>query len=297
MSDADELSFDTTAGAVSQSCTDCGNALTQRYWEWQGKAVCADCHDSLSQRLAADRNSASFPRALLLGGGTAIGCGIAYAVFVAVTDFQLALITIGIAYLVGRVVRNASRGFGGLRYQLLAVVLTYVASTMGYAPALWSALSATPQSAEPDDSDLDSRVDARLDATSSDGVAVTPNGDRRALDPSVTQEDGVSVEASTAPAATEPPSLLGFLLALVIFAGLMLASPFLLITDAPIGFLIVCFGLWEAWKQARSVDVAIAGPFVLAAVPPIDASTSDGDFSASPAPAEVENDVSPPTST
>lgn len=43
-----------------------------------------------------------------------------------------ALVTVGIGYLVARVVRKASRGVGGVQYQVLAAVLTYLASAMAY---------------------------------------------------------------------------------------------------------------------------------------------------------------------
>jgi hypothetical protein len=148
---------------------------------------------------AKANTGAAFGKAVLLGGLTAIGCGIGYAVFVSVTRMQLALITIGIAYVVASVVRKASGGFSGPRFQVLAVVLTYLASTMGYAPGLLTAL----------------------------------------------REDGA-------------PHAVSLLIT-------MLAAPFLELTSAPIGVLIVGFGLWEAWRRSRGVPAALEGPFRVAA--------------------------------
>lgn len=269
MDDANELSFDIPASTTSQPCSGCSAGLEGRYWEWQGKALCTTCGQSLEQELATAKKAASFPRALLLGGGTAIGCGIAYAIFVAVTDYQLALITIGIAYLVARVVRHASRGFGGLRYQLLAVALTYLASTMGYAPALWSALQQPSSEAS--------------------GDAAQVGNDPRAPEPVGIGDAAADTGAPTEPAAaSEPVSLLGLVFALVVFSLVVLASPFLLIADAPIGFLIVCFGLWEAWRQLKPITIALAGPFLLADAPPPQPQVAD-------APAESVAANTPPT--
>jgi hypothetical protein len=41
----------------------------------------------------------------------------------------------------------------------------------------------------------------------------------------------------------------------------MLAAPFLAATEAPIGLLIVGFGLWEAWKLTGGVPMVLGGPY------------------------------------
>ena len=45
------------------------------------------------------------------------------------------------------------------------------------------------------------------------------------------------------------------------------AAPFLMGVENIIGMLIIAFGLWEAWKINRRVDVAITGPYTVTPAP------------------------------
>lgn len=146
---------------------------------------------------------------------------------------QLALVTIGIAFLIAKVVRKAAAGVGGRRFQVLAVVLTYLAACMGYAPSLIKSVK----------NSLDEHAHsaaASSNTSSTEGAGSLPT------------------------AAPEPAAKVdGF--AVVKFFGLMfgilLAAPFLEFTEAPIGLLIVAFGLWEAWKLSRGVPLTVDGPY------------------------------------
>jgi hypothetical protein len=145
MTDTPGLSFDkaeyASGGDASAPCANCRSPLVGQYWKWQNHAVCDGCRTKVSGTFAKALTGAAFRRALLQGGGVAIACGIAYAAFVAVTKFQIAFATIGIAVLVAKQVRKASGGAGGLRFQVLAVALTYFASTMGYLPSIFEGIA------------------------------------------------------------------------------------------------------------------------------------------------------------
>lgn len=220
-----ELSFDRAAyeqSGAGPPCANCNGPLGDEYWEFSSRPICGSCKGRISEALAASQSKAAFLRAVLLGGGTALGCGIAYAVFVALTDYQLALITIGIAFVIAKVLRHCSGGAGGRKYQILAVALTYLASTMGYAPAMFAGLKATAM-----------------------------------------EEPAASSTPAPAGAPDEAPSATagGLVLAAGIFLALTLAAPFLAAAEAPIGLLIVAFGLWEAWRLTGGVPATIGGPY------------------------------------
>jgi hypothetical protein len=185
-------------------CSGCKRAMGGEYWTFRSSPVCGACRGAIEASIARATSNASLGRAVLRGAGVALACGVGYAIFVAVTRLQIALITIGIAFLVAKVVRKASGGIGGRRFQLLAVALTYLASAMGYLPGILRAAF----------------------------------------------EGGVEVK--------QP-----FKLAAIVF-GYALAAPFLELRQAPLGLLIVGFGLWEAWKLTREVPVAFEGPFRIA---------------------------------
>lgn len=131
--------------APGVACGMCNSPVRGEYWQWVGRVVCARCKDRVSQLEAHAKSPQALARAVVMGAGTALACGVGYALIVAATHSQLAIVTIGIGYLVATVIRKATANVSGRRYQVLAVLLTYVASAMGYAPYLWPAIKATPE--------------------------------------------------------------------------------------------------------------------------------------------------------
>jgi hypothetical protein len=178
--------------AATAPCTNCKRPLEGQYWKFRSGPVCRSCRDGIEAAVTRATSGASLGRAALEGGAVALACGVGYAAFAAASHIQIALVTIGIGFVVAKVVRRASGGVGGARFQILAVALTYVASTMGYLPSIWSAFD------EP-------RVATVL--------------------------------------------------------RLALQAPFLEATHAPLGLLIIGFGLWEAWKLTKGVPIVLEGPF------------------------------------
>jgi hypothetical protein len=234
--DAGALSFDKATYAHEAGdrapCSSCKGPLGEQYWQWQAQQLCAKCRVQISELLERSQSSAAFRRAVLLGGAAAIGCGIAYAIFVAVANFQMALVTLGIAFVIAKVMRHCSAGVGGRKYQILAVVLTYVASAMGYAPGVLSGMhDDTTKSAS---------------APQPTAAAATP-------------------AAPKAPARADRAEKHGgagiIVVGLAVIFCITLAAPILAATQAPMGLLIVAFGLWEAWKLSRGIPLTIDGPY------------------------------------
>jgi hypothetical protein len=67
-----------------------------------------------------------------LGAGV-VGAGIYYAV-IAIAHVEVGIVAILIGYMVGYAVRKGARGRGGLRFQVVAVALTYASVALAYAP-------------------------------------------------------------------------------------------------------------------------------------------------------------------
>jgi hypothetical protein len=246
----DRATYASGSGATAP-CTVCKKPLGDRYWKWQQHIVCDACRNGLAATLESSQSASSFGKALLQGGLVALGCGVAYAIFVGVTKIQLAIATIGIAFVIAKVVRKASRGVSGRRFQVLAVALTYVASAMGYAPGIFKALG--------DTSEQHASPAASVAAPTGGAVPTTAADSASAVAPT-TSGPGQATTGNN-DAAQKPMGALGLVLGIVLILALILAAPFLELTDAPIGFLIVLFGLWEAWKLSRGVPVALEGPF------------------------------------
>ena len=131
---ADALQFDTAEPSVPQfaslSCAVCSQPLRDSYHEVNGKTVCAGC------RAGLEAARGSFPRAILLGAGAGFAGWAIYFAILKITSFELALIAILVGYMVGKAVNAASGGRGGRAYQILAVVITWVACTSAYLPLL-----------------------------------------------------------------------------------------------------------------------------------------------------------------
>jgi hypothetical protein len=214
--------------AAGPNCAKCQAAIRERYWRLNNQLFCESCRAQVSAIVANALAQASFGKAALWGGAVALACGIAYAIFVQATGMQLALVTIAIAYAVAKVVRRASGGLSGRRFQILAVLLTYVASAMGYAGPVLHGLSAA--------------------APKADGSAA---GEKQAATDSATNK----TDDHSRPGA-------GFMvLGLLFLFGIVLAAPVLAATQAPIGLVIVGIGLYEAWKLSRPVAIVLDGPY------------------------------------
>lgn len=240
-------------GAGAPGCGLCQEPLAGTFYETNGQPTCASCHDVLRQ---AHAGSAGL-RGVIVAVVAALGAGIAgallYYAVLAFTGYEIGLIAIVVGWLVGSAARWGSGGRGGRAYQAIAMSVTYVAIVSTYVPFIFAGAPSAP--ATPDGTPTDTAVHGPAtpdDATPS--AAVTPP----AAD---------SPEAVTSPSASEEPPLtpLGFLKVLGILSLIVLASPFLAGFDNVIGWLIIGFALYEAWKLTRRVTLEITGPYALPA--------------------------------
>lgn len=86
-----------------------------------------------------------FPRALLFGFVGAILGALAYALFIGITGIALGYLAIGVAFLVAKAMTLGSRERGGRKYQIAAVVLTYLAVAAAHAMLVcWDVRTQTP---------------------------------------------------------------------------------------------------------------------------------------------------------
>lgn len=252
------LQFDTAqyshgaAAAPSTQCKLCGATIRGEYWYWAQKIVCAGCRDRVLAAEAEGKSGKTFLVAALRGGLVALAGGLAYAIFVATVKIQLALITIGIAFLIAQQIQKTTRGFSDRRHQVLAVVLTYFAGAMGYAPALLTALREGARTHHA------AGAAGSASAVGSEGVGyAAPESEPDAPKSS----PGSTGDAPTPASAKAPVGFGTFVLAILFLVGLCLASPILGATQAPIGLLIVGFGLWEAWRRTAPIPTRIGGPY------------------------------------
>jgi hypothetical protein len=238
-------------------CGLCARPITVEYWQALGKILCADCRAAVERQAASTGKGATFAKALLVGGGAALGCGIGYAVFVGVSKIQFALVTIGIGWAVGRSIQRVTRGFGGVKYQVLAVALTYFASSMGYLPAVFKGIF--------------SGADHGAETAASAAPSSSPSSSSTDPPPVPGRAGELPSPPATPPAAAAPPSVARLALSLVALTGiagfLMLAAPFLELGEGLNGLLglaIIFFGMRTAWRISKGVVATVTGPHRLA---------------------------------
>ena len=110
----------------TDTCMSCRQPAVGSYYRVNGALACARCKEQLEAQLPKDSHAA-FVRGLMFGVGGAILGLILYSVFGIVTGIEIGYISLAVGYIVGKAMRMGSRGNGGRRYQLAAVILTYAA--------------------------------------------------------------------------------------------------------------------------------------------------------------------------
>lgn len=131
------LDFSTApaSGTAAPTCAGCKRTLTDEYWTIGRAVVCASCRDNIMTAEAA-ATYPRFGRAVLYGIGGMLAGAIVWYIVEKVLNLEIGFIAILLGYLVGRAIRLGAQNRGGLRYQILAVVLTYIGISLAYAPFL-----------------------------------------------------------------------------------------------------------------------------------------------------------------
>ncbi len=237
--DRPELQFERAefAAPAGLGCAVCKRPIGDTYFELNGHVICPPCRDrELSAR--EDGNGAGrLARGTVFGlGAAALGTVVWYVVR-EITRLEIGLIAIGIGIAVGTGVRRGARGRGGPAYQLLAVLLTYLSIASANAPLVWNGLHRGIALGV-----------ARQAAAPSSGAAVTP-----AVSP-----DSDAVKARVDEIIAHLP-----LTAWMWVGWAVLKSPFFGGAQNIIGWLIIFFGLQQAWRLTRAAPFALSGPFSL----------------------------------
>jgi hypothetical protein len=119
-----------TAGAT---CKACSRPLGSTHYRVNGQPTCAECAAQIKARLPQDSHAA-FVRGITFGiGGAMVGL-VLYVAFAITTGLVIGFVSLAVGYIVGKAIIMGSKGRGGRRYQLTAVVLTYMAVSLAAVP-------------------------------------------------------------------------------------------------------------------------------------------------------------------
>jgi len=234
-----ELQFDTAvpkggsspAATGTVMCQSCSHPITSTYYDVSGQSTCAACRTTIGTLMETPSGAGPLLKAALFGVGGGIAGAIVYYAVLALTGYEVGLVAIVIGYMVGYTVRKGAGG-GGRRFQVMAVLLTYLAVGLAYTPIA-----------------IKGAVDEEKKATAA-------------------QASGRKLETETG-AEAEPTLSAGLALAGV--ALLALALPVLVVVgglpSSLISAAIIFFGMAQAWKMTGKPPLVITGPFRVGAHP------------------------------
>lgn len=123
----------------TERCRICNSLISGEYFRVNGQMACGKCAGEASHGQPSDSHAA-FARALLLGAGAAMVGLALYATFAIVTGLTIGYLALAVGWLVAKGMMKGSNGVGGLRYQVVAVLLTYAAISMSSIPIIISQL-------------------------------------------------------------------------------------------------------------------------------------------------------------
>lgn len=212
------------------ACSSCGQKISGEYYRVNGAATCADCTRRLQEQTPLDSHQA-FVRGLLFGVGAAVLGFILYVVFALTTGLVIGFVSLAVGYLVGKAIVLGSGGVGGRRYQVAAVLLTYMAVSLAAVP-----------------------------------IAISVHMKHKSAQQHTQVNDpaaGPAASTAAAPAAPAPAPKMGFAKALGLLTVLGLASPFLALADpghGVIGLIILLVGIRIAWQLTAARPLDISGP-------------------------------------
>jgi hypothetical protein len=233
-------------------CAACGQPVVHEYYRVNGAMACPSCAANAQTSVAKDTHAA-FVRAVLFGIAAAILGLILYSAFGIITGLVIGYLSLAVGYMVGKAMLMGSRGIGGRRYQIVAVLLTYSAVSMSAIPI---AISMQSKAREQRQEQTRKLQDQHRQALSDEQRQLEKEfGQQHTERPPVQNTPPAEVPQQ---AKMSPAAALGYL------ALIGLASPFLELQDPVhgfIGLIILLVGIRIAWQLTAAKLPEVSGPF------------------------------------
>jgi hypothetical protein len=256
------------------ACSECKAPMRDKYFALNERPICPKCKPGYARRIERGTSTTSFLRSASMGLGVALVGAVAMAAVVSIFPFARIFVLIPIGFLIGKTVMKAVDGYGGRRYQYLAVGLAYFGISLGQVvPAVREAADAEVR-----------RAAIRADTNrtlATQGLALeeamrdmaqdsTFIGSPLAEDGEEAEEDAVAPAQAGGPAPkAEEKSGPANLLILFLFLPILALFQGLGIHVTAVGFLALGYALYQAWKQTdgHGLDLNLKGPFRVGAGP------------------------------
>jgi len=227
----------------SDRCNVCSQPVLHEFYRVNGVMTCPSCTSNAQSVLPEDTHGA-FVRALLFGCGGALLGLILYSTFGIITGLVIGYLSLAVGYLVGKAMMMGSKGIGGRRYQIAAVLFTYAAVSMSAIPIAISMQMKSHEEQKPKPTDEQSQLEKE--------------SGQQLSSPSPAQQTQAAPKEE---AQNTKPS---FAAAIGYLAMIGLASPFLELQESfggIIGLVILFVGIRIAWRITAAKLPEISGPF------------------------------------
>lgn len=222
-------------GGGGATCGFCKKPIPYEYHQVNQTTACGACRQTVEASLAQRPGVVGFLKALGAGSGAAAAGAVMWFLIARFAHMELGIIAIAVGFAVGCAVRWGTAGRGGWLYQLLAIVLTYLAIVTSYMPGIAEGLVQSFQD----------------------------NGSR------VTQaaQGDVAAPASTPDNAPKTVGQISPVLWVVVFV-IACAAPFLAGASNFMGWIIIGIALYQAWKMNKRAVVQVSGPYAVTPTAP-----------------------------
>lgn len=124
----------------TERCRICGSFISGEYYRVNNQMACSACGAQAQAGQPTDSHAA-FARAILWGIGAAILGMLLYAAIIMTAHFTIGYFALGVGWMVGTAIKKGSNGMGGRRYQVVAVLLTYLAISSAAVPPFVQAIN------------------------------------------------------------------------------------------------------------------------------------------------------------
>lgn len=221
----------------TERCRVCGNLISGEYYRVNNQMACSTCAQQARDGQPKDSHAA-FLRAVLFGIGGAIAGMVLFSGIELMLHFSIGYLALAVGWLVATAMKKGSNGLGGVRYQVVAVLLTYLAISASAVPLLVR--------------DINREIDRR-------------NAQLAAQAASAQEASGEAAGTASAPVKQvrmDWSKVTGLMVEWAV------ASPFLELQQPGsglIGLVILFVGLSIAFRMTKANPLAVDGPYSAAA--------------------------------
>jgi hypothetical protein len=235
---SEQLQFDRVvvadaAGAQPHTgitCSVCHLAIPTEYYTVNGHVVCAHCRENIEDAVETPRGAGTLLVAALFGLGAGLAGAFIYFAVIYFANLEIGIVAILIGYMVGYAVRKGARGRGGLRFQILAIALTYGSIAMAYAPLVVIA--------------------AVKDSHEAQGPGAAARQNTQSVRP-----------APRAESRERPPAAIVLAEMLAFIAVLPVLVIWNTLPSGLITVVIIFIGMRQAWRMTGAPPITVFGPY------------------------------------